>query len=104
MVTEERMVVRDAARYWWVFLATGIAWLVIAWMVLRFNTTSIATVGVLLGVVFLAAAVNEVGLGSLVPGGWKVWHYVMAFIFFLGGLWVCSSPSTPSSRSRRSSD
>ena len=87
MLTEERLIVRQGARYWWLFLVTGIAWLLIAWIVLRLNQTSIATVGVLIGVVFLVSAVNEVGLAVLVLGGWKVWHYIMAGIFFLGALW-----------------
>jgi uncharacterized membrane protein HdeD (DUF308 family) len=87
MLTEERMFVRDAARYWWVLLISGIAWLVIAWLVLRLNATSITTVGVLIGVVFIWAAVTEVGLAMVVPGGWKVWHYILAVVFFLGGLW-----------------
>ena len=92
MITEERMIVREGARYWWVFLLTGIAWLVIAWLVLRMDITSIAAVGVLLGVVFLFASVNEVGLGSLMSGGWKILHYVMALIFFIGGLWSLVRP------------
>jgi uncharacterized membrane protein HdeD (DUF308 family) len=87
MLTEERLIVREGARYWWLFLISGILWLLIAWMVLRLNATSIATVGVLLGVVFLIAAINEVGVAALAPGGWKVWHYLMAAIFFLGGLY-----------------
>ena len=70
MLTEERLIVREGA-----------------WMVLRLNATSIATVGVLLGVVFLFAGINEVGVASLAPGGWKVWHYLMAVIFLLGGLY-----------------
>ena len=92
MITEERMIIREGSRYWWVFLVTGIAWLVIAWLVLRLNVTSVATVGVLLGVVFIVAGVNEAGLGSLVSGGWKVWYYVMSFIFLLGGLWALIRP------------
>jgi uncharacterized membrane protein HdeD (DUF308 family) len=92
MITEGRMIVREGARYWWVFLLTGIAWLVIAWLVLRMDITSIAAVGVLLGVVFLVASVNEVGLGSLMSGGWKILHYVMALIFFIGGLWSLVRP------------
>jgi len=92
MITEERMIVGEGARYWWVFLLTGIAWLVIAWLVLRLDVTSIAAVGVLLGVVFLFASVNEVGLGSLMSGGWKILHYVMALIFFIGGLWSLVRP------------
>jgi uncharacterized membrane protein HdeD (DUF308 family) len=92
MITEGRMVVREGARYWWVFLLSGIAWLLIAWLVLRMDITSIAAVGVLLGVVFLVASVNEIGLGSLMSGGWKILHYVMALIFFIGGLWSLVRP------------
>jgi hypothetical protein len=87
MLTEERLIIREGARYWWLFLVSGVLWLLIAWMVLRLNATSIATVGVLLGVVFLIAGINEVGMASLAPAGWKVWHYIMAVIFLLGGLW-----------------
>ena len=87
MLTGERLIAREAARYWWLFLVSGILWLLIAWLVLRMNQTSIAAVGVLLGVLFLLAAINEVGVAALAPGGWKVWHYIMAVIFFLGALW-----------------
>src|SRR5512132_1374060 len=87
MFTRERMVVREAARYWWVFLLLGLAWFLIAWLVLRLNTTSIATVGVLLGVVFLFAAINDLGVAAVASGGWKVWYYIMAAIFFLGALY-----------------
>jgi uncharacterized membrane protein HdeD (DUF308 family) len=87
MLSEEGLIARGSARYWWVFLVSGIVWLLIAWMVLRLNQGSIATVGVLLGVVFLLAGLNEVAMASVAPGGWKIWHYVMAGIFFLGALW-----------------
>jgi hypothetical protein len=87
MLTRERMIVREGARYWWVFLVSGIVWLLIAWLVLRLNERSITTVGVLIGVVFLLAGINEAGLAALVPGGWKVWHYIMAVLFILAALW-----------------
>jgi hypothetical protein len=87
MLTEGRMVVRQAARYWWLYLVSGIAWLVIAWLVLRLNMTSITTVGVLIGAVFIMAGVSEAGLAAMVPGGWKVWHYILSVIFLLGGFW-----------------
>jgi len=92
MMSEERRIVREEAPNWWVLLVSGIAWVLIAWIVLRLNQTSITTVGVLLGVVFIVAGVNEVTVATLVPGGWKVWHYLMAFIFFLGGLWGLIEP------------
>jgi uncharacterized membrane protein HdeD (DUF308 family) len=92
MLTEERMIARQGARNWWVFLVTGIAWLVVAWLVLRLNETSLSTVGILLGIVFLAAGVNEAVLGSLLSGGWKVWYYVMAVVFILAGVWALIDP------------
>ena len=64
MLTEERLIAREGARYWWLFLVSGILWLLIAWMVLRLNATSITTVGVLLGVVFLIAGINAGPLGE----------------------------------------
>jgi uncharacterized membrane protein HdeD (DUF308 family) len=87
MLSGERMIVRQWAQYWWVFLVSGILWLLIAWVVLRGNQTSIAAVGVLVGVVFLLAGINEVGMAAVVPGGWKVWHYILAVLFILAGLW-----------------
>jgi uncharacterized membrane protein HdeD (DUF308 family) len=87
MLTEGRMIVREAARYWWLYLVSGVSWLVIAWLVLRLNMTSITTVGVLIGVVFVMSGVTEAALAAMVPGGWKVWHYILSVIFLLGGLW-----------------
>jgi uncharacterized membrane protein HdeD (DUF308 family) len=92
MIPAERFVTRELARYWWVPLVSGIAWLVLAWLVLRLDETSIAAVGVLIGIVFLFAALSESALGTLVMGGWKFWHYILAVIFFLGALWSFIRP------------
>lgn len=86
-MSAERMIVREATRYWWLYLVSGIAWLVIAWLVLRLDATSIATVGALIGVVFIMSGVSEAALAAVMPGGWKVWHYILSVIFILGGLW-----------------
>jgi uncharacterized membrane protein HdeD (DUF308 family) len=92
MFDDGRVLLREGSRYWWILLLIGIAWLVVAWVVLRANITSLATVGVLLGVLFIAAGVNEVLFAGAVTGGWKVLHYVMAGIFLLGGLWAFIRP------------
>jgi uncharacterized membrane protein HdeD (DUF308 family) len=69
-----------------------VAWLIVAWLVLRLNETSLTTVGVLIGIILIAAGVNEAAAVPFVPGGWKVWHVVMAVIFLLGGLWALIRP------------
>jgi uncharacterized membrane protein HdeD (DUF308 family) len=86
------MLAQKATRYWWALLVVGVAWLVIGWVVLRADVTSLATVGVLLGIVFIASGVNEAVLAGTVTGGWKFLHYGIAFLFLLAGLWAFLRP------------
>ena len=94
--TEER--VREAraglwrlAGPWWLMLITGIAWLIISVVVLRFRLTSIATVGVLIGVVFLGAMVNEFVLAS-VHVGWRWAHVLLGILFLFSAIWAFADP------------
>ena len=84
---EPRMLAAEASRTWWVLLLGGIAWLGLAWIVLRMDITSIAAVGVLIGAVFLYAAIAEFFVAGAMSGGWKVLHYIVAVIFVLGAAW-----------------
>jgi uncharacterized membrane protein HdeD (DUF308 family) len=92
MLSDEPRIGTQATKYWWVLLITGGAWLIIAWAVLRANTTSLATVGVLIGIMFLMAGINEAGVATVIAGGWKVFHWILAVIFFLGALWAFIRP------------
>jgi len=87
-----RAAVGAAARWWWVFVVTGIIWLMISLVVLRFTTTSVTTVGILIGVVFTIAAITEFMIVSATPGGWKIAHIILAIIFVLGAIWGYANP------------
>jgi uncharacterized membrane protein HdeD (DUF308 family) len=76
---------------WWLFLLTGIAWLIIAWAALRFTPASITTVGVLLGVLFLFAMIDEFVIAS-VRHSWRWLHVVMGIIFAFGAGWSFAQP------------
>ena len=76
---------------WWMFLVTGIAWLIIAWVTLRFAPASLTTVGVLMGVLFLFALFNEI-LIAMVRSSWRWLHIVMAVIFAFGAGWAFARP------------
>src|SRR3954447_24066731 len=89
---EGRMLLPERSKYWWVELLAGIGWLVIAWLVLRANVTSLATVGLLLGVLFLVAGLNGAFVGTLVGGGWRILHFVGPAIFLPGGLGALIRP------------
>ena len=76
---------------WWLFLLTGIAWLIIAWVTLRFTPASLTTVGVLMGVLFLFAMLNEVMIAA-VRASWRWLHIVMAVLFAFGAGWAFARP------------
>ena len=60
---------RDGARkltsYWWVPLVTGIAWVAVALVILQFDQASVTTVGILVGLLFLGAGVENIALARL---------------------------------------
>jgi len=76
---------------WWLFLVTGIAWLIIAVMVLRFTPASINTVGVLMGVLFLLGGFNEF-LEASMRHSWRWAHVVMGILFIVGAIWAFARP------------
>jgi uncharacterized membrane protein HdeD (DUF308 family) len=90
------MEIREGAREvtgtWWLFLLTGIAWLLVSVIVLRFDITSIASVGALLGVVLIVAGANEFMAMALRDLGWKWLHGLLGVLFIVGGIWAFVHP------------
>jgi uncharacterized membrane protein HdeD (DUF308 family) len=60
-------------------------------VVLRFTPASVATVGVLLGVLFLVAAINEFFIAAVLSS-WRWLHVVMGIIFLFGAGWSFARP------------
>jgi uncharacterized membrane protein HdeD (DUF308 family) len=81
----------DFHRRWWVFLIFGVLWLMVSVVVLRFTERSITTVGIIVGVVFVIGACNEV-LAAAAHMSWKWLHVVMAVLFGLGAIWAFAQP------------
>ena len=96
METPAGMEIREGAREvtgtWWLFLLTGIAWLLVSVIVLRFDITSIASVGALLGVVLIVAGANEFMAMALRDLGWKWLHGLLGVLFIAGGIWAFVHP------------
>ena len=66
---------------WWSFLITGIAWMVVSLIVLRFDYTSVSSIALLFGFVALAAGFAEIAMAFLAPGWWKLLKAVLAVAF-----------------------
>ena len=83
---EEREALESAARSWWLFLLTGLLWLLFAIIVFRFDYTTVTAVSVLFGVVAIVAGVNELFLLAASHGWWKVLHGLLGAIFVVVGI------------------
>jgi uncharacterized membrane protein HdeD (DUF308 family) len=73
---------RQMADLWWLWLISGVFWFVVALVVLQFDQASITTVGVLIGIMFLVAGVQNFFFGSLAGGAtqWILWIFAVLFV------------------------
>lgn len=77
----------STTKYWWLLLVTGVAWVVIAILILRFNYTTVAAIAVLFGVFCFAAAANEVMVSAVTSSrGWRILHWLLAALFVVVGV------------------
>lgn len=91
---DERELLRSASGAWWLFLLTGIAWLVFSVIVFRFDITSARSIGILFGSLAIVAGLNEI-LALLVSTiGWKFVHGFMAVAFIVVGLFAYIEPGS----------
>jgi uncharacterized membrane protein HdeD (DUF308 family) len=89
---EEREVAAGAARLWWLFLLTGIAWLVFALAVFQWDFTTVYAVSYLFGFVALLAGVNEFLSLGVWTTGWKIVHGIVGAVFVVAGIWALVHP------------
>ena len=79
-----RETVRKLTGYWPALLAAGIAWIVVALVILQFDQASVTTVGILVGLMFVGAGIENIALARLdVPMRW-IWG-------LFGGLFLVSA-------------
>ena len=80
---------REITGYWWLWLLTGIAWVVISLVILQFNSASVTTVGILVGVMFTFASVENFALLYMPETGAMRWVAAIFGGFFLVAAVVC---------------
>jgi uncharacterized membrane protein HdeD (DUF308 family) len=71
---------------WWLFLITGIGWVVVSVILLRFDYTSVRAISILFGIVAIAAGLLEIVVLILADGWWKLLHAVLVIAFIAAGI------------------
>jgi uncharacterized membrane protein HdeD (DUF308 family) len=77
---------------WWLWLIAGIAWIVIALVILQFDQASVTTVGVLVGIMFILSAFQQFAFGSLAGGWLQLVMWLFAVLFLIAGVIALISP------------
>jgi uncharacterized membrane protein HdeD (DUF308 family) len=77
---------------WWLLLISGLAWMIVSLILLRFDYTSVYSISLLFGFVAIAAGLFEIGAIFMAPGWWKLLHGVLAFAFTAAGIVAFASP------------
>jgi uncharacterized membrane protein HdeD (DUF308 family) len=81
----------ELARFWWIWLVAGLAWLGIAYVVLQFDDASVKTVGVLVGIMFLLSGSQQLGVSALVGQG-RLLHVTFGLLFTAAGFVALFNP------------
>jgi uncharacterized membrane protein HdeD (DUF308 family) len=92
MMLEERELVEDAADRWWLFLLTGITWLIVALIIFQWNYTTVYAVSFLFGFIAIFAGVNEFLSLGVSTSGWRIVHVILGVLFVLAGIWALVHP------------
>lgn len=72
---------RLGARLWWLWLMVGIAWTAASLTVLQFDQASITTVGVIIGIMFVIAAIQQFAYAAIADS--LRWLWALFGVLFL---------------------
>lgn len=71
---------------WWLLLITGILWILVSLIILRFDYTSVHAISILFGIVAIMAGVLEIAMVFIAEGWWKLLNAALAVIFIAAGV------------------
>ena len=79
-------------RYWWLLLVSGIAWIVVAATIFRFDYTSVVAVAVLFGILAIVIGTFELGMAIVSRGWWRLLHGLLGVLFVATGVVAFFTP------------
>jgi uncharacterized membrane protein HdeD (DUF308 family) len=81
----------EVGRLWWLWIVVGIAWIVAALVILQFDSASITTIGIIIGCMFMFAAVQQLLLAFSAERLRWLWA-IFAALFFVSGILCFVNP------------
>jgi uncharacterized membrane protein HdeD (DUF308 family) len=78
---QTREALKGFSRLWWLWLVFGIAWVIVGLVILQFDQASITTVGVIVGLMFLATGAQQFTVAMLADR--LRWLYALFGVLFV---------------------
>jgi uncharacterized membrane protein HdeD (DUF308 family) len=86
-VAERAEVARELTGFWWIQLILGIAWIVAALVILQFDQASITTIGIIIGIMFVVAGMEQFVLAAVADSLRWLWA-IFGVLFVIAGV-IC---------------
>jgi uncharacterized membrane protein HdeD (DUF308 family) len=80
--------------FWWLWLVTGLIWIVVAVTILQFDDASVTTVGVIIGLMFLFSAVQQFILAAVTEGGLRWLELFFGVLLAAAGILALFNPES----------
>jgi uncharacterized membrane protein HdeD (DUF308 family) len=84
---ERAEVAREITGFWWIQLVIGIAWIVAALAILQFDQASITTIGIIIGILFIVAGMQQFVLAAMAESLRWLWA-IFGVLFVIAGV-IC---------------
>jgi uncharacterized membrane protein HdeD (DUF308 family) len=92
LFTPLEAVAKKLGRLWWILLVVGIAWIVVGFVVLRFDTQTVNVVSILFGILLLLSAAGEIFRAVVTLTGWRIWHILFAVLLVFASIIAFVNP------------
>lgn len=79
-------------RLWWVPLVSGIIWILASLILFRFDVSSVKGVGIIAGIVFIVAGIEEIATMGSAREPWKWLHAILGILLLVGGVVALANP------------
>jgi uncharacterized membrane protein HdeD (DUF308 family) len=88
-----RAIAARLGRFWWVLAVIGVAWIVVGFVVLRFDNSTVIVVSVVFGVLLLLAAASEIFRAIVAGSRWRIWHTLFAVLLVVSAVLCFANPA-----------
>ncbi|MCU1525847.1 MAG: hypothetical protein JWO18_2741 [Microbacteriaceae bacterium] len=92
LFTPLEAVAKKLGRLWWVLLVVGIAWIIVGFVVLRFDTQTVTVISVLFGILILLSTAGEIFRAVVTRNGWRFWHILFAVLLVIAAVIAFANP------------